>query len=278
MSALGQIAIAVRDRTMRGPWIRDHLLIDRAVDSLLHSRLEKRILLIFQKESAISIAPLEPLSATVLLLEPQPLYRAALGSLLAGSSLAISVISTSTLEECRAMLADSDIDVVVAAITPSLPPRRVLATLADAHSGVPVLFLGEPTDLQGRIDALRAGGTGALTRDASPEEFMAALQAALRGRRSMDEALADRLLSTAVDLDRSLAQAALSATEREILGMLGVAWSTRAIADARGISPKSVRNHVTNIYRKLGFSSRPEAVRYAARMGMRPASEEAVRP
>jgi len=234
--------------------------------------------LIFQKESAAAVVATERMSPTVLLLEPQPLYRAALSSLLAGSSLTVSVISRSTLDECRATLAESSVDLVVAAITPSLAPRWVLATLAEIHSSVPVLFLGEPTDLQGRIDALRAGGTGALTRDASPEEFMAAIQAALRGRRTMDEALADRLLSTASDLDRSLAQAALSITEREILGMLGVAWSTRAIADARGISPKSVRNHVTNIYRKLGFSSRPEAVRYAARMGMRPVSDELARP
>ena len=52
----------------------------------------------------------------------------------------------------------------------------------------------------------------------------------------------------------------------------------RAIADARGITPKSVRNHVTNIYRKLGVSSRPEAVRYAARMGIRPAAEQVTHP
>lgn len=215
---------------------------------------------------------------TMLLLEPHPLYRAALRSLLEGPRIRATVHPASSLDECAELLARSTFDLVIAPITPELNPRRVLGVIALARPGVPLLLLAESSDVQGRIEALRAGATGTLTRDTTPEDFMAAIEASLHGRRSMDEALADRLLATTWGIDRSLEHAALSQTEREILGLLGGAWSTRAIADARGISQKSVRNHVTRIYRKVGVRSRPEAVRYAARMGIGIAAEQATRP
>jgi DNA-binding NarL/FixJ family response regulator len=236
-------------------------------------------LLIFRNERANAVtAPAWGARATLLLLEPQPLYRAALTSLLSNGEIAAEVFPASSLAECVERLVEATVDLVIAAITPELSPLRVLMAVREARDAVPVLFLGESNDVQSRINALRAGAVGALTRDASPAAFIAAIDAALRGRRSMDDALADRLLSSATDIQRSLSLAALSTTEREILGMLGVAWSTRAIADARGITPKAVRNHVTNIYRKLGVSSRPEAVRYAARMGFGPDREERAQP
>lgn len=235
-------------------------------------------LLIFSNDGAKAAPEVWRRPGALVLLEPQPLYRAALTSLLMNGTFGAEVRPASSLAQCVEHLVEAQVDLVIAAITAGLSPERVLMAVREARDGVPVLFLGESNDLQGRISALRAGGVGTLTRDASPAEFMAAIDAALRGRRSMDEALADRLLSSASDFERSLDLVALSATEREILGMLGVAWSTRAIADARGITPKSVRNHVTNIYRKLGVSSRPEAIRYAARMGIGAGPEQGHTP
>jgi DNA-binding CsgD family transcriptional regulator len=57
----------------------------------------------------------------------------------------------------------------------------------------------------------------------------------------------------------------LSASERSILTMVGLAHSTRSIAAARGISPKTVRNHLANIYRKLQLKNRSEAILWSAR-------------
>jgi DNA-binding NarL/FixJ family response regulator len=60
----------------------------------------------------------------------------------------------------------------------------------------------------------------------------------------------------------------LSRTEIDILAMVGAARSIQAIAAARGISQKTVRNHLANIYRKLELRSRTEAMLCAARMGL----------
>jgi DNA-binding NarL/FixJ family response regulator len=50
--------------------------------------------------------------------------------------------------------------------------------------------------------------------------------------------------------------------------MIGQAKSVQVIAAARGISHKTVRNHLANIYRKLQLRSRTEAMLCAARMGL----------
>jgi DNA-binding NarL/FixJ family response regulator len=60
----------------------------------------------------------------------------------------------------------------------------------------------------------------------------------------------------------------LSPTELDILTMIGRAQSIPAIAASRGISHKTVRNHLANIYRKLELRSRTEAMLCAVRMGL----------
>src|SRR5437588_9954400 len=62
--------------------------------------------------------------------------------------------------------------------------------------------------------------------------------------------------------------ARLPGYELDILTMIGQAKSIPAIAASRGISHKTVRNHLANIYRKLDLRSRTEAMLCAARMGL----------
>ena len=51
-----------------------------------------------------------------------------------------------------------------------------------------------------------------------------------------------------------------------MLSLLGQAHSTRSIAAARGISDKTVRNHMASIYRKLEVRNRSEAIMWSLRM------------
>jgi DNA-binding NarL/FixJ family response regulator len=75
-----------------------------------------------------------------------------------------------------------------------------------------------------------------------------------------------RLSDSASHVRRPASQ--LSPTELDILTMIGDAKSIPVIAAARGISHKTVRNHLANIYRKLDLRSRTEAMLCAARMGL----------
>ena len=60
----------------------------------------------------------------------------------------------------------------------------------------------------------------------------------------------------------------LTAREMEVLRYLAMGWDTANIAAELGVSPHTVRNHSTNLRRKLGVKTRLEAVIAAVRMGV----------
>jgi two-component system nitrate/nitrite response regulator NarL len=60
----------------------------------------------------------------------------------------------------------------------------------------------------------------------------------------------------------------LSPSEAGILSMVAQAQPIRMIAERRGISQKTVRNHLASIYRKIGVCNRTEAVLWTARTGL----------
>jgi DNA-binding NarL/FixJ family response regulator len=112
---------------------------------------------------------------------------------------------------------------------------------------------------------------GLFTKDATLEEFLVGVGAVLSGHRAIGSSLMGKVM------DRLARQPAteqrqngnrLSPTELEILVMIGHAESIPAIAASRGISHKTVRNHLAKIYRKLELHGRTEAMLWAARTGL----------
>jgi DNA-binding NarL/FixJ family response regulator len=124
------------------------------------------------------------------------------------------------------------------------------------------------------FDALRAGARGYLLKDMDVEQLPVALRAMLRG----EAAIPRRLAAHLVDELRwrggprlTLADGrAVQLTPREwdVLELLRDELDTAGIARRLFVSPVTVRRHVSAILKKLGVSSREEAVRLAARSGI----------
>ena len=66
------------------------------------------------------------------------------------------------------------------------------------------------------------------------------------------------------------APAGLTAREVEVLVLVARGGSTRTIADALGITPKTAGNHIEHIYSKIGVASRAEAAMFAMQHGLVP--------
>ena len=109
-------------------------------------------------------------------------------------------------------------------------------------------------------EALRAGASGYLTKDATTTELERAIATVLRG----DEFVPARI---AASLERTTPTAVsqLSSREREVFELLICGRSNGEIASALFISEKTVETHRTRIYRKLGVTSLAELVWLAAR-------------
>jgi DNA-binding NarL/FixJ family response regulator len=124
------------------------------------------------------------------------------------------------------------------------------------------------------IEALRAGASGFLLKDAPVEELVRAVRTVAAGDAQLSPAVTKRLLDqvarrlpAAVERDtNTLAQ--LTEREQEVLRLLAVGMSNAEIAEALIVSEPTVKTHVSNVLQKLGLRDRVQAVIYAYESGL----------
>lgn len=114
--------------------------------------------------------------------------------------------------------------------------------------------------------ALGAGATGYVIKDSTPSELCEAAAALAHGER--DLVANPRLQSPGASGPASRLLAQLTARQVEVLRALATGASQGAIARSLGISPKTLRNHISDTYRKLGINDRAQAVIVAIREGL----------
>ncbi len=112
------------------------------------------------------------------------------------------------------------------------------------------------------LNAVEAGASGYLLKDAPPAELIAAAEAAASGASALSPAIADRLGTR-----RNSAGGALSAREIEVLGLVAAGKSNRDIGRELFLSEATVKSHLVHIFTKLGVSSRTRAVAAARAAG-----------
>lgn len=124
------------------------------------------------------------------------------------------------------------------------------------------------------IEALRAGASGFLLKDAPVEDLVRAVRTVAAGDAQLSPAVTKRLLEqvarrlpAAVPRD-SGALADLTERELEVLRLLAAGMSNAEIAAALVVSEPTVKSHVSNVLQKLGLRDRVQAVIYAYENGL----------
>lgn len=184
-----------------------------------------------------------PVLGRVLLVSSDPLVRAGLAGLLAGSGTVVTVEAGAPVD-------------AVAWDTASAPPPPL------GPGAPPVLAL-----VQGEQDAraaLASGAAGAVLRSADGATLRAALLAVSRGLVVTEHGFT----SLRPPPEPRPAAGSFTPREREVLALLARGLSNRDIADALEISAHTAKFHVNSILQKLGVERRTEAVVRAARMGL----------
>lgn len=134
--------------------------------------------------------------------------------------------------------------------------RRITA----AHPAVRVVVLTSFADDRHISDALRAGAIGYVLKHAEPDEVIGAVRAAAAGDAPLDPKAARVLLESHRRPDRS---AELSAREVEVLRLVADGLANKLIARRLGISERTVKAHLTNIFGRLGVTDRTQAALWA---------------
>ncbi|MDX6580180.1 MAG: hypothetical protein QOJ47_1729 [Gaiellales bacterium] len=139
------------------------------------------------------------------------------------------------------------------------------AIMAEAPSTA-VLVLTSFSDRRRITGALDAGAVGYLLKDASADDVVRGIRTAAGGGSPLDPRAARSLLDANSAPDPL---AGISRREREVLGLLLDGMPNKLIARRLEISEKTVKSHLTSIFRAIGVSDRVQAILWVERHGLR---------
>jgi DNA-binding NarL/FixJ family response regulator len=148
---------------------------------------------------------------------------------------------------------------------PRLDGRAATERIVAEHEGARVVVLTSFSDREDVLKALDAGAVGYLLKDAPPEELLSGIRSAAR-----DELpLAPRAARELVGAWRGTRGSAdLTAREMDVLVLLADGLPNKVIARHLGISEKTVKAHVTQIFQALGVTDRTQAALWVNRNGL----------
>ncbi|GAB3740841.1 response regulator transcription factor [Amycolatopsis oliviviridis] len=206
----------------------------------------------------------------VLVVDDHPAFRTAICAMLDGTH-GIEVVGqaadglTAVTEAGRL-----EPDVILMDLNlPDLDGVEATRRIVDAgpHTGVLMLTMFE--NEAAVFAAMRAGARGYLLKGARNEQVVRAVRVIGDGEAIFSPAIATQVLSllgTETPRDESFPQ--LTAREREIMRLIAQGMGNASIADRLVLSPKTVRNHVSHIFRKLQVTDRAQAIAKIRKAGV----------
>ena len=206
----------------------------------------------------------------VLLIARQPIARAGIEGLLAGSGEAAVVGATDSPDEAASLIAELRADVALAVFYGGSMDELLALTEALAPTGTPLVLLTDSALPIEASAAVRAGVRGLLRGNATADELVGALRAAGSGILALDPWYAQALAGAdpPPTADEAVSGRTLSERELEVLRLVAVGLPNKTIAKRLDISEHTVKFHVGSILTKLDAVSRTDAVTRAARRGL----------
>ena len=165
-------------------------------------------------------------------------------------------------------------DVDLAVLDVAMPRMTGLQAAREIHRRAPdvrTLMLSMYDNEQYFFEALKAGASGYVLKSAADRDLVEACRAAMRGEPFLYAGVMSTLVKDVLRRLRSgerLPETPLTAREDEVVNLIAEGHSTKEIAAALHISPKTVERHRSNVLAKLGMRDRTELTRYAIRAGL----------
>jgi len=146
---------------------------------------------------------------------------------------------------------------------PDLSGQEVLAALADRGDRTRVIVLTSVTDAREVTPAIKSGAAGFLYKDVDPESLARAIHSVHEGQVLFAPAA---VAAMAAGPAPQLSQ--LTDRERQVLSLVAAGLSNRQISTRLSVAEKTVKTHLSSIFRKLAVTDRTQAALYAVRHGL----------
>jgi len=209
----------------------------------------------------------------VLLVDDHDLFRAGLRNLLEDQGLQIIGECTNGTDALRAVRELAPDVVVMDLNMPGISgveATRQISMIAPLTRVLVLTISDQDADV---MDAILAGACGYLLKDASITDLLQGIRSAAIGESLVSPAIASKVLqrvraSSASGREAEVIQSELSVREIEVLKLIANGKDNAMIAGELHISPKTVKNHISNILMKLQIENRIQAAVFAVRSGI----------
>lgn len=206
----------------------------------------------------------------VLVVDDHPIFRDGLRTALRTDSIELVGEATNGTEAIELAEAHSPDVILMDLQMPGQSGIDATRAITTAHPKVAILILTMTDDPDAVFAAIRAGARGYLLKGADRLELLRAIDGVASGEAIFGPGIAERLLGAfAADRTPSPPLPVLTDRERDVISLLADGYTNTAIAGRLVVSPKTVRNHVSNILTKLHVSDRHEAAQLAREAGLR---------
>jgi len=206
-----------------------------------------------------------------LIVDDHPVTREGLRTLLelSGDDVVIVVGEAGSGEEAVEQVVQLEPDVVFMDVRmPGISGIEATKQIRKANPATKVILITIDESRGAISEAIQAGVSGYLLKDASADALVDAAKQAVEGRAVIHPQLTKTFIEEVQHADEAPTTTPLSKREREILQMVANGSTTKEVARDLGISPHTVKTHLERIFEKLDANDRAQAVAIAIRTGL----------
>lgn len=171
-----------------------------------------------------------------------------------------------TIEEALPLVTSRRPEIILLDLElPGIDGLAAIPVLAAAYADARILILTAYDTDERVLGAVRGGAKGYLLKGAPLDEIARAIRAVHAGETYLEPRIATKVVA---ELGPGRRSGVLSRREREVLRLVAGGQSNKQIAQALGITERTVKFHVTSVLNKLGAENRAQAVALAGQRGL----------
>ena len=222
-------------------------------------------------------ADAKPPIIRVVLADDHPIVRDGLRKLLMLEDDIVVVGEASDGREVLQVVQDTQPDVVILDLRmPNLDGLSALQALQQFNKKAKIIILTASEDKNEFVQAMKLGCSGIVLKQTAPELIIKSIRKVHAGEIWLDShttAAVMRQFAAPGDViggtgGKTRERSPLSTREREIVGLVAQGYKNKEMAEKMFISEQTVKNHLHNIFDKLGVSDRLELALYAIHKGL----------
>ena len=207
------------------------------------------------------------MSIRVMLVDDHKMLREGIKQLIEFDSDINVIAQASDGEECLSAVKNNEIDVCVLDINlPDVQGTKLLKEIHKINKHTKILMLTVHNEVEYLLEAMDNGANGYILKDSGSGELIKAIKSVYIGERYIQPNLIPmlnaRLLKREDDNDKAKD---ITKREKQILVNIALGRSNKDIAEEFDISERTVKNHITSLFKKIDVSDRTQAAVFAIR-------------